>query len=110
MDLVAEVYRVTKCFPAEERFGLTSQLRRASVSIPANIAEGYGRASKPAFANFARIVQGSLYELRTELEVAIRVGVASREALADSITLAGRLSRMLDGFVRSLESQSPANR
>jgi four helix bundle protein len=107
MDLVTEVYRVTREFPTEERFGLTSQLRRASVSIPANLAEGYGRASKPAFANFARIAQGSLYELRTELEVAVRVGAASREAL----TLAGRLSRMLDGFIRSLETTSPsANR
>lgn len=104
MDLVTEIYRVTQAFPAEERFGLTSQLRRASVSIPANIAEGYGRTSKPAFANFARIAQGSLYKLRTELEVAARVGAASREALTDSMTLAGRLSRMLDGFIRSLET------
>jgi four helix bundle protein len=110
MDLVVEIYRVTRGFPVEERFGLTSQLRRASVSIPANIAEGYGRASRPSFANFARIAQGSLYELRTELEAAVRVGVASREALTDSITLAGRLSRMLDGFIRSLESDSTANR
>jgi four helix bundle protein len=109
MDLVTEVYRVTKEFPAEERFGLTSQLRRASVSVPANIAEGYGRGSKPAFANFARIAQGSLFELRTELEVAVRIEAASPEALRPLIEQATKLSRMLDGFIRSLGSDQTAN-
>jgi four helix bundle protein len=105
MDLVTEIYRVTKSFPSDERFGLTSQLRRASISIPANIAEGYGRGTKPAFANFARIAQGSLFELRTELEAAARIEAATREELSHAIGLAGRLSRMLDGFVRSLDGE-----
>jgi len=102
MDLVTEIYRITARFPNEERFGLTIQLRRAAVSIPANIAEGYGRGTKPAFANFARIAQGSLFELRTELEVAVRTKAASIEDLTPAIEMANRLSRVLTGFIKSL--------
>ncbi len=104
MDLVTEIYRVTENFPSDERFGLTTQLRRSATSIPSNIAEGFGRGTKPQLANFARISLGSVYELRTELEIAIRTGIAAREELDTAVDLSVELSRMLDGFIRSIAS------
>ena len=73
VDLVVETYKVTKTFPTEERYGLTDQVRRAAVSIPANIAEGAGRRTKKEFINFLHISQGSLSELDTHLEIALRL-------------------------------------
>jgi len=104
MDLVSEIYHLTSKFPPDERFGLTAQLRRAAISIPSNIAEGYGRDSKPHLANFARVSLGSVYELRTELEIAIRTGIATREEMVTAVDLSVELSRMLDGFIRSIVS------
>ena len=104
MELVEEVYAATKDFPQDERFGLTAQLRRSAVSIPANIAEGYGRGTKPLLAQFVRISIGSTYELRTELEIAVRTRIATREQLNRAIALSVELSRMLDGFMRSIGS------
>jgi four helix bundle protein len=104
MDLVANVYVLTKGFPSQEQFGLTSQMRRAAISIPSNIAEGYGRGTKPALANHCRIALGSLFELRTELEIAVRTGVASEESARSLLEDAVRLSRVIDGFIRSLDA------
>ena len=70
MKLVRDVYTLTKKFPSEERFGLTSQIQRAVVSIPSNIAEGHGRYSKSEFANFVSIAHGSLNEVRTQIRIA----------------------------------------
>lgn len=70
MELVSRIYLITKGFPAAEQFGLTSQIQRAAVSIPANIAEGYGRNTKNEYANFLRIARGSLTELETLLLIA----------------------------------------
>jgi len=70
MELVSRIYLITKRFPAAEQFGLTSQIQRAAVSIPANIAEGYGRSTKNEYANFLRIARGSLTELETLLLIA----------------------------------------
>jgi four helix bundle protein len=78
MELAEETYRVTRAFPREEMFGLTSQARRAAASVAANIAEGYGRGSRPAYASFVRNAQGSLKELETHLILAERVGAAAR--------------------------------
>lgn len=102
MDLVREIYTVTRNFPREEQFGLTSQLRRAAVSIPANIAEGYGRGTKPLFAQFACVSRGSLYETRTLLEIAVMTHVATENEIAPLLEQAVKLSRMLEGFIRSL--------
>jgi four helix bundle protein len=104
MDLVTEIYLLTSKFPADEKFGITSQLRRAAISIPANLAEGYGRGSQAHLANFAKISLGSVYEVRTELEIAIRTGIASKEQVDKAASLATELSRMLDSFVRSVVS------
>src|SRR5215207_5514750 len=80
MGLAEACYRLTASFPRDELFGLTSQVRRAATSIPANIAEGYGRNSKGAYTQFLKIAQGSLKELETHLLLAERLNLASTEA------------------------------
>ena len=75
MELVEVIYKMTSQFPADEKFGLTSQMRRASVSIPSNIAEGHGRNSDKEFFRFLNIARGSLYELETQLEIARRINI-----------------------------------
>lgn len=77
MDLVVSIYETTKAWPKEELYGLTPQLRRAATSVPANIAEGYGRESRASYQQFLRIAQGSLKELETHLLIARRVGITS---------------------------------
>ena len=81
MELVESVYRVTQSFPKQEIYGLTSQLRRAAVSIPANIAEGQSREHIKEYLNFLSIAQGSVAELETELEIAGRLGYIAPDAL-----------------------------
>ncbi|MDV3951476.1 four helix bundle protein [Elizabethkingia anophelis] len=73
MDLVTDIYELVKNFPAEEKYNLTSQIKRSSVSIPSNIAEGAGRKSNLEFIQFLNIASGSLSELETQLEIAIRL-------------------------------------
>jgi four helix bundle protein len=70
MGFVTEIYQHTKSFPEEERYGLTSQLRRSSVSLPSNMAEGYGRSSTQDYVHFLKIANGSFFELQTQLEIA----------------------------------------
>ena len=104
MDLVVSVYRVSKTFPKEETYGLTSQLRRAAVSVPANIAEGQGRRSKSEFRQFLGNARGSLLELDTHLEVALRLdylGTQEHSQLRGQIHEVGRI---LNGLLRSLTS------
>jgi four helix bundle protein len=74
MDLVTEVYRHSQGFPKEEAYGLTAQVRRSAVSVPSNLAEGYGRRSNQEFQRFTRIATASLYELQTQLEISLRLG------------------------------------
>lgn len=79
MDLVVAVYELTKLFPKEETYGLISQLRRAAVSVPSNIAEGAADRSHDQFRNFLAIAIGSLNEINTQLELALRIGYLQRE-------------------------------
>ena len=74
MDLVVEIYQITKKFPKEELFSLTSQIQRAVTSVPANIAEGHGRLYRPEYIRFLSIARGSLTETETHLQIAIRLG------------------------------------
>jgi four helix bundle protein len=103
MELAEAVYRVTALFSSDERFGLTSQLRRAAVSIPSNIAEGFGRQSRPEYLRYLRIARGSLAELGTQIELACRVGLMQPEAqLGD---LVEENARILSPLIRALEAK-----
>ena len=103
MDLSVVCYQLTARFPADEKFGLISQIRRASVSIPANIAEGYGRESTGSYVQFLKIAQGSLKELETLLLLSNRVSFAQETEIAASLEHADAVGRMLRALVRSLK-------
>ena len=98
IDFSDHVYAATRGFPDDERFGLTSQLRRASVSISSNIAEGSGRSSKTDFARFVEIGFGSLMESVSQLFVAKRQNFISQVNFDDLYTRAQELARMLSGL------------
>lgn len=102
MSIAEQTYVLTGSFPKDEIFGLTSQARRAAVSIPANIAEGYGRGSRPSYANFVRIAQGSLKELETHLLLAQRVGYLSEDAMEAVLGDADELGRMMRVLLNKL--------
>lgn len=102
MILVDEVYRLTKAFPAKEKFGLTSQLRRSAVSIPSNIAEGWGRHVTNEYVQFLRYARGSLYEAETQLRIARRNGYLNEEALTALLHHTNRLGKMLLALMRAL--------
>ena len=103
MELAEKCYEVTRRFPKEELFGLTSQIRRAAVSIPANIAEGQGREHTREFLNHLSIARGSLMELETHLILGQRVALMSAENVEQLLILSSRVSRMLSGLRKSLK-------
>ena len=105
MELVEAVYRLTAGLPAEERFGLTSQARRAAVSVVSCIAEGHARHTTREYLRFVGIAAGSLAELRTQLEIAARLGWLDAERLTDLEDRAESLSRMLTRLRQALESK-----
>ena len=98
------IYANTRAFPAEERFGLTNQLRRAAVSISSNIAEGSSRSSKSDFARFTEIAAGSVFEAVSQAFIARRQSLLSEEQFRKVYTDAEELSRMLSGLRKSLLS------
>ena len=100
MDFATQAYKVTKAFPKEESYGRSGQIRRAAVSIPSNIAEGAGRQTKREFANYLHIAQGSLSELDTLLEVALRVGYLSADLWRSLDERMERIDKMLSGLIR----------
>lgn len=102
MDLAEATYRLTRSFPREEQFGLTSQARRAAASVAANIAEGYGRGTRPAYTSFVRIAQGSLKELETHLILAERVGACPSGSTGPLPGQADELGRMLRRLISKL--------
>lgn len=102
MDLVVEVYRASKAFPREEVYGLTSQLRRAAVSIPSNVAEGQGRRTTPDFLRHLSIAYGSLREVETQILIATRLRYLARGTCQDVMTMAGEVGRLLNGLMSSL--------
>ena len=105
MNLVETCYRVTKTFPKEETYGMTSQIRRAAVSIPANIAEGYGRKTRGEYIQFLYIAQGSLKELETHLLLAIRVELASDKIINTVLNQCELVGKILLSLIRALENK-----
>ena len=102
MDLAVDVYEVTKAFPREEAFGLTSQARRAAVSVAANLAEGYGRDSGGAFAQFLKTAQGSLKELEMHLLSGQRAGLVGAEASGLLLNRCADVGKMLGSLIRKV--------
>ena len=102
MDLTDRVYDIVKTFPAEERYALGDQLRRAVVSIPSNIAEGFGRDSHKDFAHFLSQARGSLYEVDTQLEIASRCGYCKPDP--ETIDLITNVSKLLASLSRHLRN------
>jgi four helix bundle protein len=106
MTLAESCYRLTRQFPRDELFGLTSQIRRAAGSVPANIAEGHGRESTGNFVQHLRVSQGSLKGLETHLLPAERVGILPAIDLQPALTQCESLGKMLRALIRSLQDKS----
>lgn len=106
MSLAESCYRLTAQFPRDELLGLTSQIRRAAASIPANVAEGHGRENTGSFMQSLRISQGSLKELETHLLLAERVGILAASDLEALLGRCESLGKMLRALIRSLQDKS----
>ena len=104
VELSVECYKVTGEMPKSEIYGLTSQMRRASVSVAANIAEGYGRDNTGNLIQFLRMSQGSLKELETHLIIASRIGYLESETVENVLKRCDELGKMLRSFIRTLQS------
>ena len=102
-DLGLEIYQLTSDFPQEERFGLTSQLRRGGVSVASNIAEGYGRGTHSDYARFLRIARGALFEIETQIEFAVTLGFLSTDEYKRLQGLVDATARPLSGLIRSID-------
>jgi len=102
VQLALAIYRLTAAFPAEERYGLTSQLRRAGVSVPSNIAEGYGRGTRKEYKQFLAIARGSTLEVQTQLTIARELEFCQRDQMANAESLSEEVSKMLYSLVGKL--------
>jgi len=98
MELVTEIYRVTRDFPKDELYGLVSQLRRAAVSVPSNLAEGYGRNSRKEFHQFVGVARGSLAEVETQIEIAKNLHYVSQESCSELLSRVDEVGRVLTGL------------
>jgi four helix bundle protein len=107
MELVTAVYRVTRDWPHEEQYGLTSQVRRAAVAIPSNLAEGHGRSGRREFGHHVSIAYGSLCELETQLLIAERLDYSDAGATESLMNRIADVRRLTNGLLRSLQSATP---
>jgi len=102
MDLVEDIYTASRTFPREETYGLMSQVRRAAVSIPSNIAEGQGRRTTPDFLRHLSIAYGSLREVETQILIATRLRYLAQGKCQDILNVAAEVGRLLNGLMSSL--------
>ena len=102
MQLVTEIYKLTENFPKSETFGLRSQLRRAAISIPSNIAEGQGRDSSKEFCHHLSIAYGSLTEAETQIQIASNLGYITKDEAGKVLAQCNEVGRLLNGLLRSL--------
>ena len=107
MSFVEAIYKALKTFPPEERYGICDQIRRAAVSVPSNIAEGFGRDTPKEFAHFLSIARGSLYEVMTQLEIASRLGYLAQDS--GLYPQAESIGKMLNSLKKRLAASSPAS-
>jgi len=103
MVLVTAIYQMAKNFPKEETFGLTSQVQRCAVSIPSNIAEGYGRHSTGDYVRFLQIAMGSVYELQTQLEIAQNLEYVKEDLFDKNYEATREVKRMLSSLISKLK-------
>ena len=106
MDLAVELYGLTSAFPADERFGLTAQVRKAAVSVPSNIAEGHARGFTGDYIRFLRIGKGSLAEMETQTILAQRLGYLEPDRVEPFLNRTNELGRMLNGLIGKLSTES----
>ena len=106
MALITKIYYSTNNFPKEEIFGLTSQIRRSSISIPSNIAEGYGRESDKDFLRFLNISIGSLFEMQTQLEIAKNITYLNEQEFNNLYEDSREVERMLVSFIKKLKNRN----
>jgi four helix bundle protein len=105
IKLTKQVYELTRTFPSQERFGLCSQMQRAAVSIPANIAEGHARSSTKEFLHHLSFARGSLAELETMLTIAVELQYCQSATVGELSQLCDRVSRMIAGLQRRLNER-----
>jgi len=103
MDIIQLIYELTRHFPVEEKFGLISQMRRAAVSVASNIAEGNGRNSTGEYIHFLGISKGSLYELETQIEIALRLNFLKVDSYEQLLKQSDVIGKQISGLIRSLE-------
>ncbi len=103
MDLVVAVYQLSASLPSGEKYGLTSQMQRAAVSVPANIAEGYGRVHRGDYLRHLSIARGSLAELETHVAIAVRLEFLGKDAVMEVWELTQEVGKLLGQLIRSLE-------
>ncbi len=103
-----EIYRVTEAFPKSEQYGITNQLRRAGVSVPSNIAEGYGRGTRQDYLRFLRIARGSVFEMDTQLLIAMELGYLDQDTHTSIEANLHECGRVLAGLIRSIEAGTNA--
>ncbi|WP_296623355.1 four helix bundle protein [Marivirga sp.] len=104
-QLVKEVFLITAKFPKEEKFGLTSQIRRSAISIPSNIAEGCGRKTQKDFCNFLYIAQGSSFEFETQLMLSLDLGFIDNQVFDQHLNQLNEIQKMLNGLINSIENK-----
>lgn len=105
MESVTQIYIISKKFPRDELYGLTSQMRRSAVSIPSNIAEGRGKRSTKDFMRFLNIAYGSLAELETQMFISQNLGYVNETGLEPVLNDASRIGRMINGMIAGLEKK-----
>ncbi|MDD2710512.1 MAG: four helix bundle protein [Verrucomicrobiae bacterium] len=102
MSLVTEIYRMTGMFPKEEIYGITSQMRRCAVSIPSNIAEGYGRHSRDDYLRFLQMAMSSLFEIQTQMEIAMNLKYVEKNQFDEVYQSSREIERILAGLIQSV--------
>jgi four helix bundle protein len=109
IDFVVDIYKIAESFPDSERFGLVSQLSRAAISLPSNLAEGSGRNGKKELINFLHIARGSLFEIGTQLEISQRLGFVSQDDYDKLEERRATIQRMMNALISSLRKKGENN-